>query len=280
MYDYKKYNEQKYAEDYWVINRSPYKWFSNYTKLRIFKKFSRGIKNKKVFLDVGGGVGNWAFHFLKEFNKVIVLDVSKKALSKIPEKEITKLEGSATKIPLKNSSVDCILLADVLEHIHPRDLDKVVRELKRILAKEGEIIIYTSQYGYGIELTLHRLFNSMQGRLMKGEINEGHVNRMKFRELKQLFFKNGLEITNYYHYSIIFQQITDFIKDRLSSIIQEKNKNRIRKGQELKNKLKQKTGFLPKAIFSIFSGISYLDIILFGKLIPGSSIFLEIRHLK
>ena len=82
MYDYKKYNEQKYAEDYWVINRSPYKWFSNYTKLRIFKKFSRGIKNKKVFLDVGGGVGNWAFHFFKSLITSALFNLPSKTLSK------------------------------------------------------------------------------------------------------------------------------------------------------------------------------------------------------
>lgn len=280
MYDYKKYNEQKYAEDYWAINRSPYKWFSNYTKLKIFKKFSRKVKNKNVFLDVGGGVGNWAFHFLKEFKKVIVLDISKKALSKIPEREIIKIEGSATNIPLKNNSVDYILLADVLEHIHAPDLDNVARELKRVLAKEGKIVIYTSQYGYGIELILHRLFGGMQGRLMKDELKEGHVNRMTFKELEKLFEKAELKITDYYHYSFIFQQSTDFIKDKLSSLMQGKKGNHLRKGQELKNRLKVKTELLPRIIFSLFSWISYLDVILFGKLIPGSSIFLEIEHLK
>src|SRR3989339_977919 len=117
MFDYTKYNEEKYKSDFWTINRSPYKWFSNYVKLHIFKKWISKLKHKEVFLDVGGGVGNWAFHFLPDFKKVVVVDVSKEALKQIPEKEIIKKVGSATKLQLKSNYADYILLADVFEHI-------------------------------------------------------------------------------------------------------------------------------------------------------------------
>ncbi|MFH1500731.1 MAG: class I SAM-dependent methyltransferase [archaeon] len=277
-FDYKKYNEEKYEQDFWTINRSKYKWFSNYVRLKIFKKWCLSVKNKGAFLDVGGGVGNWAFHFLDYFEKVIVLDISKKALEKIPEKEIIKKQGSADKIPLKSKTVDCILLADVLEHIHPSDLNKVMKELKRVLKDNGRIVIQTSLYGYGIGLVFKRVFKKMNGRLMKSEMKEGHLNRLKFNEIKSLAKKNGLIIEDYLFYSIIFQQLTDFIKDLTAKAMSKESKH-IRKGQELKDRLKkvEKPSKVFRMIFGTFSRISYLDIILFGKILPGQGIFLKLR---
>lgn len=283
MFDYKKYNEGKYKEDFWTINRSEYKWFSNYVKLKIFKKEASKVKNKEVFLDAGGGVGNWAFHFLKDFEKVIVLDISNEALKRIPEKEIIKKQGSVTEIPLNSNSVDCILLADVFEHVAPEDLNKLLNELKRVLKKDGRIIIFTSQYGYGIRLILNRIFGRMQKEnknLMKLEAKEGHLNRLKFSAMKKLIKNNGFKIENYYHYSIIFQQLTDFIKDESSKIIDKiSGKKATREGQVIKDKLKRikKPNFLFQVFFGILSFISYLDVILFGKIIPGESIFLTLK---
>ena len=278
MCDYKQYNESKYKNDYWAINRSQFKWFSNYVRLRIFRKLIANVKKKEVFVDIGGGVGNWAFHFLDDFEKVIVLDISKKALDRIPEKKILKIEGSITNIPLENNSVDCILLADVLEHLKDEDLDKVISELKGILGKDGRIIIFTSQYGFGMNLVICRMFNKMQGRLTLSEIKEGHLNRMKLNELKNLLKRNNLSIEKYFHYGIFFQPATDFIKDKISAVLQGKTKGSTRPGQELKNKVKTKTGMLSKMIFTSFSLISYLDILFFGKILPGSSIFIEVKH--
>ncbi len=283
MFDYKKYNDGKYKEDFWTINRSEYKWFSNYVKLKIFKKEASKVKNKEVFLDAGGGVGNWAFYFLKNFKKVIVLDISNEALKRIPEKEIIKKQGSVTEIPLNSDSVDCILLADVFEHISPEDLNKLLSELKRVLKKDGRIIIFTSQYGQGVRLSINRIFGKMQKEnknLMELEAKEGHLNRLKFSAMKKLIKNNGLEIENYYHYSVIFQQLTDFMKDESSKIIDKiSGKKATREGQVIKDKLKRikKPKFLFQLFFGILSFISYLDIILFGKIIPGESIFLTLK---
>lgn len=279
-FDYEEYNEQKYKSKYWTINRSPYKWFSNYVKLKIFKKWANDARNKNVFLDVGGGVGNWAFHFSKEYEKVIVLDISKEALKEIPEKEFIKLHGSATKIPLKSNSVDCILLADVFEHILPKDLNLLMNELNRILRKNGLIIIYTTQYGFGIDLLRKRAFGLMDGRLKKSEKISGHLNRLKFLEFKQLIKSKGLVLEDYFHYGIIFKQIIEIPKNKIAALIGKAMRDSsVREGQAIKDKLKSvkepKLSF--KIIFGVLSFLCYLDIILFGKLIRGSSIFLKIR---
>jgi len=279
-FDYKEYNEKKYKTKYWTITRSKYKWFSNYVKLRVFKEWAEDVQNKDAFLDLGGGVGNWAFHFLNKYKKVIVLDISEEALRHIPEKEIIKVAGSATKIPLKNESVDCILLADVFEHILPKDLNKMMSELYRVLRKNGLIIIYTTQYGYGIDLIRKRLFGLMDGRLKLSEKNSGHLNRLKFSEFKRLIRKHNLYLEDYYHYSIIFKQLVEFTKNSIAKIIGKFTKDKsVREGQKIKDKMKsiKEPNIAFRIIFGTISFMLYFDILLFGKLIQGSSIFLKIR---
>lgn len=280
MINYEAYNDEKYKLNFWTINRSPYKWFSNYVRLKIFKKWVNEVKDKEVFLDLGGGVGNWAFHFLNDFKKVIVLDVSKEALRKIPEKEIIKKQGSATKIPLKDKSVDCILLADVIEHILPSDLNKVMQELRRILRDDGRVIMNISEYGFGFPLIYYRISGKMRGRLMKSEIHEGHLNRLRFSEIKQLIKRNDFVLEDYRHYGVLFQPLTDFIKDSSAKFIDKLKGNKAtREGQIIKDKLKriENPNLLFRMFFGILSYISYFDILIFGKLVPGTSIFVRLR---
>jgi len=178
---------------------------------------------------------------------------------------------------LENNSVDCILLADVFEHIYEKDLPKMMRELTRVLRRNGRIIIFTSEYGYGIDLLLNKLLFQMKGRLTPADIECGHVNRLTLEEKRIIFAQAGLKISDYYDYSILFQQLTDFIKDSSAKIIGFLfAKNKIEKsGQFIKDKFKTHKEPSPiiRALLYIPTLISYLDIRL-GKFIRGSSVFL------
>lgn len=279
---YKKYNEEKYTQNYWGIDRSKYKWFSKYVKFKILDRWIDSLKNKdSSLLDAGGGVGNYAFLFKNKFKHVAVLDISKKALDSIPEEDIIKIHDSVINPKIKKYSFDCILLIDVFEHIDPKDLEKMMQNLGKLLKEDGKILIFTSQFGYGTGLIWKRIIGD-KNRLKKGEEREGHLNRLTFEEMKFLFKKTGFVIEDFYHYSIIFQQITDFIKDsfaKISLIFRTQNPiDKIRLGQSVKEHIRQKEeNFFIKLPLKILSYISYFDIILFGKLLPGESIFLKIR---
>lgn len=278
--DYETDNEEKYKENLWTINRSKYKWFSNYVKLKIFKKWDSQVENKDTFLDAGGGVGNWAFHFIDSYKHVIVCDISNEALKQIPEENIIKKQGSVTNIPLQSEFVDCILLADVFEHIITQDLDKMMLELKRVLKKDGRIIIYTNQYSPTPQLLWNKIWGRMDGRLKIDDYSSGHVNNLTFKETKDLIKRCGLQLEDYYHYGILFKHPMDFIKDSLARIIGKIRKGKSSKeGQEIKDKLKniKNPSIIFKIIFGTLSFISYLDILLFGKIIRGGSIFLKIK---
>ncbi len=277
-FDYIGYNEDKYENDFWVVNRGNL-WFSNYVKLAILRKWVKTIKSKVVLVDVGGGVGNWSSRFLKDFDKVVVIDVSQKSLDKIPEKEIIKKQGSALDIPMKNESADCVFLVDVFEHIKPEDLPLMMEELNRILKKDGKVLIYTSQWGYGIRLSINKLFGSVHGRLMEHEMKEGHLNRLKYSEMKDLFKKSGFVIEDKYHYGIFFQQTTDWVKDSIARTADKlRGKKHVRAGQHLKEELKSKKyNPILKATLSLANFLSYLDILLFGKFWRGDTIFVLLR---
>ena len=242
----------------------------------------KGVK-RGVLYDAGGGVGNYGWFFGKEFEKVIVSDVSKLALSKIPEKEIVKINCSIIKNKLPDNSVDCVLLTDVFEHIDKQDLLEMMKDLRRILNPKGRIIIFTSHFGFGLGAITQRIFNPKK-RLLGDEHKEGHVNRLEFKEFKKLFSKSGLTIKDFYFYSVIFQQITDGIKDnfaRLASSFRNKKKNDLefgRPGQSTKEELRGKENKLYLKLPLLFlSLVSYSDIVLFGKWFPGNSIFFSLE---
>ena len=278
---YENYNELKYESGYWGLDRSKNKWFSKYVKYKILDNWINPIKNKGYLLDAGGGVGNYAFLFKDKFKKTAVLEISNKALQLIPDKDIIKIHSSIIDPKIKNNSVDCILLVDVFEHIKEEDLEKMMKNLNKVLKKDGRILIFTSQYGYGWGLIWKRIMRD-KNRLANGEERGGHLNRLKFSEMKNLFRNAGLEVEDYYHYSIIFQQITDSLKDnfaKLALLFRKKQSiDSVRPGQSIKEGLRHIEENLWIYIpLKVLSYISYLDIILFGKLLPGTSIFLRLK---
>jgi len=280
--DYKKINEDFYSKNYWGLDRSENKWFAKYVKIKVLRKLMNGV-NKGVIYDAGGGIGNYGWYFGRDFKQTIVSDISKIALSKIPEKNIRKLNCSVLKNKLPNNSVDCILLIDVFEHINPKDLLKMTKDLKRILKPNGKILIFTSHFGWGLGAISQRIIKPGK-RLFGNEHIEGHVNRLKFKEFQVLFRNAGLKIKDFYFYSICFQQITDGIKDNISRIISSiRSRKKIdikmgRAGQSFKEDLRKKES---KSIFKIpltfMSWISYLDILLFGRWFPGNTIFFSLE---
>ncbi len=56
---------------------------------------------------------------------------------------LTKIKGSAVKLPLKNNSYDAVICVDMLEHISEGDRDKAIREMLRV-ARKKMIIAFPS----------------------------------------------------------------------------------------------------------------------------------------
>lgn len=95
------------------------------------------VKYPKI-LDVGCGTGKNMEH-LQKFGEVWGLDQSRRALDYCRKRGLKNLKlGDAEKTNFSSNSFNIITMLDVLEHT---DDDKVLKEMSRILKKEGLLII-------------------------------------------------------------------------------------------------------------------------------------------
>lgn len=92
-------------------------------------------------LDIGCGTGE-TLTFLKTLYpkaKMFGVDMLPEAVVYTKERKHKALKADAKKLPFKNSTFDTVLILDVIEHID--DDTRVLKEAKRVLTKEGVIII-------------------------------------------------------------------------------------------------------------------------------------------
>lgn len=106
------------------------------------------VKNP-VIVDAGSGQGILGDFIRKIFlkhgsnPKLILIDANRVALNMSPIKA-KKIVSDLAKIPLRNNSVDLIVLRSVLQYMEPREQVKVSKELFRCLKPSGALI---SQFG-------------------------------------------------------------------------------------------------------------------------------------
>lgn len=95
-------------------------------------------KSNAVILDVGCGTGK-NLEQLKELGKIYGLDSSKEAIEFCKKRGLDNIKlGQAENMPFKQNSFNLITLLDVLEHT---DDNKTLREVYRVLQKDGLLII-------------------------------------------------------------------------------------------------------------------------------------------
>ncbi len=126
------YNSDRYIED--AARCAKKKHFKDIKKVKTWLKFKKNWKT----LEIGCGSG-----ILKdEFPNWTGLDLSKKALSKIPPKYTTVL-ASGEKIPLKDNSFNSVIMFDIIEHF--QNPKRALKETVRVLKPEGYLVIRSPQ---------------------------------------------------------------------------------------------------------------------------------------
>ncbi|MFC7060306.1 class I SAM-dependent methyltransferase [Halobacillus seohaensis] len=98
------------------------------------------FENKKI-LDFGAGTGANCPLCLPSNYYGIDPDVSRINYAKRIYPDYTFDVFKNSKIPLKDSSVDVILIVAVLHHIHPKEIKTYIKEFQRILKPNGGKII-------------------------------------------------------------------------------------------------------------------------------------------
>ncbi len=151
-------------------------------------KDSYGLK----VLDIGGGTGSLAKELISLGATVTILDpeINMTKIAKEKSKEIKIINGYSDNIPLEDFSIDVIIMRDSFHHIIKKE--ETLQECKRVLKKDGRIIIYDFDKKSFIGKSIF-IFET----LCFEKIKMLTINEMK--KLTYKYFKNGeiIKISNY-----------------------------------------------------------------------------------
>jgi SAM-dependent methyltransferase len=97
-------------------------------------------------IDFCCGTGRIATILMSEKRKIIALDQSQVSLSKINIPDISPACCIAQAAPIKGDWADCVLFIQAFQYIPIEDHNIVLKELNRLLKKDGRLIISTFCY--------------------------------------------------------------------------------------------------------------------------------------
>ncbi|HEX2946565.1 MAG TPA: class I SAM-dependent methyltransferase [Clostridia bacterium] len=98
-------------------------------------------------LDFGCGLGRHSIFFAKNGFDVYAFDLSTDGVKHLQRwAEIEKLEihteiADMLELPYPDNSFDCVLAYHVISHTDSRGIEKIIKELKRVLKKDGEFYL-------------------------------------------------------------------------------------------------------------------------------------------
>jgi ubiquinone/menaquinone biosynthesis C-methylase UbiE len=104
-------------------------------------------------LDVGCGRGDIALYLGKNLNEVFGIDYSKEAIgiansiknnfSKSMQKKVHFMVMNIKKLSFPDNYFDVVICIDVLEHLYKEEAEYALREMKRVLKKNGILFLQT-----------------------------------------------------------------------------------------------------------------------------------------
>jgi len=265
--DYKCKSEIFYSFKRWLsddVSDRPYITLGACGHIAVFamKHFIEDISGLKV-IDIGGGDGTILYYLGgKRANIGLICDV---ALTPLKRCKFNAIEGDAVQLPIRTNIMDIALSSDMLEHLNPDDIETAIKEIARVVKRDGIVIIHTSCFGFYTR-RIGTYFTG-RGRLDRFDIEDGHKNRLTRDEIVRIASKYGLRLEKQLFYKHLFQPLVRRIKD----MVLKKDDNRYSSGSIDKN-------IFLRTIKLIIAIISFYDIILFGS-IPGGSIIAKFRKL-
>ena len=132
---------EKIGRDYnSITNKKTFQYYQERRK-KYLEEICENIGRDKIIIDLAAGTGAYSEN-ISNHCFLLNMDLSFNALkaNTILNDRILKINANALNIPLKNNSVDSILLIGLLHHI-PNDLPELFREILRVLKNDGTVVI-------------------------------------------------------------------------------------------------------------------------------------------
>lgn len=139
---------EKYDKDY-------YRRYYHYLKrplfeIPLFAKIEEWVSQEKPkkILDIGCGIG-YLLSWLSQETEALGwgIDSSKEAITQAKKlyPKINFFCRNAKKLPFDNNFFDCVLLINLIEHLNEKKQHQVLAEAKRVLKKDGILILSTPE---------------------------------------------------------------------------------------------------------------------------------------
>jgi len=143
------YNWQSGGEE-WTQEAKRYKNLDPnlWKKSLINKMILKYIKKGSTILEIGPGAGRWTEVLLTISDRMLIVDISERALELCKEKfkAYSNIEYYLINDPkldfIRDNSIDYIWSYDVFVHINPTDIEKYIAEFQQILKPNGCGIIH------------------------------------------------------------------------------------------------------------------------------------------
>jgi len=160
-----KEDMQRRDPDWWRPEDEKY-WSLQKESIKQREEIERRIAQRvDLIVDAGGGQGRM-LSLAPKTDAMILLDISKKMIKRSKYNAERQgidnsffIAGDAESIPLKNSSADVVICLQTLIHIPNRE--KCLRELNRIMKKDGTLIL---------DIPIQNLINSIYWSLRHGGV--------------------------------------------------------------------------------------------------------------
>jgi cyclopropane fatty-acyl-phospholipid synthase-like methyltransferase len=197
-----------YDEEYFLTACEGYEEFLQTDGVNLSRRLKQAFEFATVrpemrVLDLGGGRGEIVRHVARLGAISIGVDYAPVAL-RLAQKTLASEPGlhaigqsDAKQLPFASNMFDRVLMFDVVEHLHPWELDLCLSEVKRVLKPGGQIIIHTAPnrwydtYAYPVVRQMRRIMGQGEKypanpRALNVEANtEVHVNEQDILRMRQ-----------------------------------------------------------------------------------------------
>lgn len=183
------------------------------------------------FADIAGGYGRLADEYLPRSKKATLFDFSQTELDQATEKygkKLNTVQGDIYSLPFKDGELTALLMVRATHHF--KDIDKVIKELYRVLAPGGVAVIEVAN-----KRTLPRIARYMTGRtkispFSRDVANLSEIDKDGFfnyhpKYIEDLFRKTGFKIDK-------VLSVSNFRSARLKKVFGNKNLIKMEKGAQ------------------------------------------------
>jgi ubiquinone biosynthesis O-methyltransferase len=168
-----------------------------YEHIMRYKYVINNSKNKKKILDLGCGLGYGSSILLKAGNEVYGVDVSQDAINyaKINYPGINYTCCSADNLPFNDNYFDSVVAHEIIEHV--KNPEKVIKEICRVLKKDGDVFISTPNPRHFSNVLKHIFFGKPYPEKVMAK-NIYHIKEFYYEEFISFLKKANLKIISQY----------------------------------------------------------------------------------